>query len=78
MIAVQAVEHVLPLSGCRLRVLDLPDGGRVGQLYGPGGRSLIQASCEATREVNGWSTESMGRRPDIRPGASEIRLVRLE
>jgi hypothetical protein len=54
MIAVQAIEHILPLSGCRLRVIDSPDGGRVGQLYGPAGQSLGEARCELTRQVSGW------------------------
>ena len=54
MIAVQAIEHVLPLSGCRLRVMDLPDGARMGQLYGPSGQWLGEARCELTRQVSGW------------------------
>jgi hypothetical protein len=50
----QPIEHVLPLSGCRLRVLDLPDGQRLGQLYGPDGRWLAEASCELEPTVSGW------------------------
>ena len=53
-IAVQAIEHVLPLSGCRLRVLDLPDGSRLGRLLGPDGQLLGEARCELTRQVSGW------------------------
>jgi hypothetical protein len=41
------VEHVLPLSGCRLRVIDLARGGRVGELYTPGGRQLDEAVLDA-------------------------------
>jgi hypothetical protein len=48
------IEHVLPLSGCRLRVLDMADGSRVGQLYGPDGRWLDEASCELEPTVSGW------------------------
>jgi hypothetical protein len=54
MIAIQAIEHVLPLSGCRLKVIDLPDGGRVGQLSAPGGQPLGEARCELTPQVSGW------------------------
>ena len=50
----QVIENVLPLSGCRLRVTDLPDGSRVGQLLGPDGTFLDEASCEAESKVSGW------------------------
>jgi hypothetical protein len=50
----EAIEHVLPLSGCRLRVIDLPDGSRVGRLYGPGGQWLAEARCELESQVSGW------------------------
>jgi len=52
--AVTSVEHILPLSGCRLSVLDFPDGSRVGQLFGPSGRFLDEARCERTAAVSGW------------------------
>lgn len=50
----QVIENVLPLSGCRLRVMDLPDGSRVGQLVGPDGTFLDEASCEVESKVSGW------------------------
>jgi hypothetical protein len=49
-----AIEHVLPLSGCRLTVLDLPDGSRVGQLTTAEGRWLAQTRCELESTVSGW------------------------
>jgi hypothetical protein len=64
------VEHVLPLSGCRLRVIDLARGGRVGELYGPGGQRLDEAVLmDETRlldedsHVSGWfgRTGALGR-----------------
>ena len=48
------IENVLPLSGCRLKVLDLDDGSRIGQLYGPTGQWLDEARCERTSQVSGW------------------------
>jgi hypothetical protein len=51
---INAIEHELPLSGCRLKVLDLPDGSRVGQLIAPSGRWLDEARCEPTGKVSGW------------------------
>jgi hypothetical protein len=53
-IAVPPIEHELPLSGCRLKVIDLPDGSRFGQLYAPAGQWLAEARCETTRQVSGW------------------------
>jgi hypothetical protein len=47
-------EHVLPLSGCRLRVTDLPDGSRRGELFGWAGQWLDEARCEAESKVSGW------------------------
>ncbi len=35
-------------------MLDLPDGTRVGQLFGPTGRFLDEARCERTGTVSGW------------------------
>jgi hypothetical protein len=48
------IENVLPLSGCRLKVLDMPDGSRIGQLFGPSGQWLDEAKCERTSQVSGW------------------------
>ncbi len=48
------IEHVLPLSGCRLTVLDLPDGSRVGRLAAADGRWLAEARCELESQVSGW------------------------
>jgi hypothetical protein len=50
----QGIEHVLPLSGCRLTVLDLPDGSRVGRLIAADGRWLAEARCEIESQVSGW------------------------
>jgi len=50
----QGIEHVLPLSGCRLTVLDLPDGSRVGRLVAADGRWLAEARCELESQVSGW------------------------
>jgi hypothetical protein len=50
----KVIENVLPLSGCRLKVLDLPDGSRIGQLFGPSGQWLDEARCERTSQVSGW------------------------
>ena len=49
-----AVEHVLPLSGCRLTVLDLPDGSRLGRLTTAEGRWLAETRCELESTVSGW------------------------
>src|SRR4051794_30012484 len=49
-----AIEHVLPLSGCRLTVLDLPDGSRVGRLTTAEGRWLDETRCELEPAVSGW------------------------
>jgi hypothetical protein len=51
---INAIEHELPLSGCRLKVLDMPDGSRIGQLFAPSGRWLDEARCEPTGKVSGW------------------------
>jgi hypothetical protein len=51
---VSVIENVLPLSGCRLQVLDMADGSRVGQLFGPSGQWLDEARCELTSQVSGW------------------------
>lgn len=48
------MEHVLPLSGCRLRVTDLPDGSRVGELFGWAGQWLDEARCGVESTVSGW------------------------
>jgi hypothetical protein len=48
------IENELPLSGCRLKVMDLPDGSRIGQLFGPSGQWLDEAKCELTSQVSGW------------------------
>jgi hypothetical protein len=48
------IENEFPLSGCRLKVMDLPDGSRIGQLYGPSGQWLDEAKCELTSQVSGW------------------------
>jgi hypothetical protein len=48
------IENVLPLSGCRLKVMDLQDGSRIGQLFGPSGKWLDEARCERTSQVSGW------------------------
>jgi hypothetical protein len=50
----QGIEHVLPLSGCRLTVLDLPDGSRLGRLTGSDGRWLAEARCELESQVSGF------------------------
>jgi hypothetical protein len=50
----QRIENVLPLSGCRLTVLDLPDGSRVGRLAAADGRWLAEARCELESQVSGW------------------------
>jgi hypothetical protein len=50
----EVIEHVLPLSGCRLTVLDLPDGSRVGRLFAGDGRWLAEARCELESQVSGW------------------------
>jgi hypothetical protein len=52
--AAQGIQHVLPLSGCQLNVLDLPDGSRVGRLSAPDGRWLAEARCELESQVSGW------------------------
>lgn len=49
-----AIEHVLPLSGCRLTVLDLPDGSRVGRLTTAEGQWLAETRCELEPAVSGW------------------------
>ena len=49
-----AIEHVLPLSGCRLTVLGLPDGSRIGRLITPEGRWLAETRCELEPAVSGW------------------------
>ncbi len=54
------IDNVLPLSGCRLSVIEQPDGSRVGQLYGPDGTWLDETRCDATGAVSGW----FGRRCD--------------
>jgi hypothetical protein len=53
------IEHTLPVSGCTLRVVDLADGTRVGELYGPNGNWLDDASCDGAScgsagYVSGW------------------------
>jgi hypothetical protein len=48
------IEHLLPVSGCTLRVVDLPGGARLGELYGPGGVRLDDARCGADGYVSGW------------------------
>ncbi len=48
------IEHVLPLSGCRLTVLDLPDGSRLGRLVNAEGSRLAEARCELEPVVSGW------------------------
>ena len=50
----QGIEHVLPLSGCHLTVLDLADGSRVGRLTAADGRWLAEARCELESQVSGW------------------------
>lgn len=50
----QGIEHVLPLSGCRLIVLDLPDGSRLGRLFAADGHWLAEARCELESKVSGW------------------------
>ena len=50
----ERIEHVLPLSGCHLTVLDLPDGSRVGRLSTADGRWLAETRCEAQPQVSGW------------------------
>ncbi|MCW2546759.1 MAG: hypothetical protein JWN96_1219 [Mycobacterium sp.] len=50
----KVIENELPLSGCRLKVMDLPDGSRIGQLFGPSGQWLDEARCERTSQVSGW------------------------
>ncbi|HEX4431992.1 MAG TPA: hypothetical protein VHZ96_22170 [Frankiaceae bacterium] len=50
----QGIVHVLPLSGCRLTVLDLPDGSRIGRLSAADGRWLAEARCELESQVSGW------------------------
>jgi hypothetical protein len=50
----EGIEHVLPLSGCRLTVLDLSDGSRVGRLTAADGRWLAEARCELEPAVSGW------------------------
>ncbi len=46
-VPVPGIEHVLPLSGCRLTVLDLPDGSRVGRLAAADGRVAGRSSLRA-------------------------------
>jgi hypothetical protein len=50
----EGIEHVLPLSGCRLTVHDLADGSRVGRLTAADGRWLAEARCELESQVSGW------------------------
>lgn len=50
----EVIEHVLPLSGCRLTVLDMPDGARVGRLSTAAGRWLAETRCELESQVSGW------------------------
>jgi hypothetical protein len=52
--SLESIEHVLPLSGCRLTVLDLPDGSRVGRLTTAEGRWLAETRCELEPAVSGW------------------------
>jgi hypothetical protein len=57
------IEHLLPLSECRLRVIDLIDGVRIGELYGPDGQRLDDAECVRDGHVSGWfgRTGALGR-----------------
>lgn len=42
------IEHVLPLSECRLRVIDLVDGVRIGELYSLTGSGWTMRSACVT------------------------------
>jgi hypothetical protein len=50
----EVIENVLPLSGCRLTVLDMPDGSRAGRLTTADGRWLAETRCELESQVSGW------------------------
>jgi hypothetical protein len=48
------IEHVLPLSGCRLTVVDRLDGSRIGTLFGAAGQWLEELDCTDDAQVSGW------------------------